>query len=76
MSNKELIGQREAMQLSMQTADNTKYCSADVAYSSIYSQAKKSVYLIDNYIGLRTLVLLKNASAGADMTNSMIRRKS
>jgi len=41
VSNKELIGQREAMQLSMQTADNTKYCSADVAYSSIYSQAKK-----------------------------------
>ena len=46
---------------------NTKYCSADVAYSSIYSQAKKSVYLIDNYIGLRTLVLLKNAPAGADI---------
>ena len=46
---------------------NTKYCSADVAYSSIYSQAKKSVYLIDNYIGLRTLVLLKNAPAGADL---------
>ena len=46
---------------------NTKYCSTDVAYSSIYSQAKKSVYLIDNYIGLRTLVLLKNAPAGADI---------
>lgn len=46
---------------------NTKYCSADVAYSSIYSQAKKSVYLIDNYIGLRTLVLLKNAPSGADI---------
>ena len=46
---------------------NTKYCSADVAYSSIYSQAKKSVYLIDNYIGLRTLVLLKNAKAGVDI---------
>ena len=46
---------------------NTKYCSADVAYSSIYSQAKKSVYRIDNYIGLRTLVLLKNAPAGADI---------
>lgn len=42
---------------------NTKYCSADVAYSSIYSQAKNSVYLIDNYIGLRTLVLLKNTPA-------------
>ena len=46
---------------------NTKYCSADVAYSSIYSQAKKSVYLVDNYLGLRTLVLLKNAPAGTDI---------
>ena len=46
---------------------NTKYCSADVAYSSIYSQAKKSVYLVDNYIGLRTLVMLKNTPAGVDI---------
>ena len=46
---------------------NTKYCSADMAYSSIYSQAKHSVYLVDNYIGLRTLVLLKNAPAGVDI---------
>ena len=46
---------------------NTKYCSAAVAYSSIYSQAKKSIYLVDNYIGLRTLVLLKNAPAGIDI---------
>ena len=46
---------------------NTKYCSAAVAYSSIYSQAKKSIYLVDNYIGLRTLVLLKNAPAGTDI---------
>ena len=45
---------------------NTKYCSADVAYSSIYSQAKKSVYLVDNYIGLRTLVLLKNTPGGTE----------
>lgn len=120
LANQGLIGQREIMQLSMQTADNTvgihklrmeigsvekqmsdvmeqlgdvvtkselaemmngfvndedngwlmfntKYCSADVAYSSIYSQAKKSVYLVDNYIGLRTLVLLKNAPAGTDI---------
>lgn len=47
---------------------NTKYCSADVAYSSIYSQAKNTVYLVDNYIGLRTLVLLKNAPAEYSMT--------
>lgn len=46
---------------------NTKYCSADIAYSSIYGQAKKSVYLIDNYIGVRSLVLLKNAPEGVDI---------
>lgn len=120
LDNQALIGQREIMQLSMQTTENTaeiskirmdivsvekqmsdvmdqltdvvtksdladmmnsfvsdedngwlmyntKYCSADAAYSSIYSQAKKSVYLIDNYIGLRTLVMLKNAPAGVDI---------
>ena len=120
LGNQTLVGQREIMQLSMQTAENkaeirrlcmdlgsvekqmsdvmdqlsdvvtksdladmmnsfvndedngwlmynTKYCSADVTYSSIYSQAKKSVYLIDNYIGLRTLVLLKNAPTGVDI---------
>ena len=46
---------------------NTKYCSADVAYSSIYGQAKKNVYVIDNYIGLRTLVMLKNIPSGVDI---------
>ena len=43
---------------------NAKYCSADLAYTSIYNQAKKTIYLVDNYIGLRTLVLLKNAPEG------------
>ncbi len=47
---------------------NTKYCSADLAYSEIYMQAKKSIYVVDNYIGLRTLVLLKNAPVGVDIT--------
>ena len=118
--NRDLIGQREVMQLSLQTIENTaeisklrmdigsvekqmsdvmdqlndvvtkseladmmnsfvsdedngwllyntKYCSADVAYSSIYGQAKKSIYVIDNYIGLRTLVMLKNVPSGVDI---------
>lgn len=47
---------------------NTKYCSADLAYSEIYGQAKKSIFVIDNYIGLRTLVLLKNAPCGVAIT--------
>ena len=40
---------------------NTKYCTADLAYSEIYAQAKKTIYVVDNYIGLRTLALLKNS---------------
>ena len=32
---------------------------ADVAYTKIYKSAKKSIYLIDNYIGLKTLELLR-----------------
>ncbi len=46
---------------------NAKYSSADMAYSMIYGQAKKTIYLVDNYIGLRTLVLLKNAALGVDV---------
>lgn len=121
IDNRELIGQREYIRLSMQTAENmcdisklkldmgsiekqmcdvmdqlgdvvtksdladmmksfvgdedngwlmfnTRYCTADLAYSEIYGQAKKSIYLVDNYIGLRTLVLLKNASTGVSIT--------
>ena len=121
LDNRELIGQREYIQLSMQTAENvrdisklksdmgsiekqmcdvmdqlgdvitksdlaemmnsfvdnedngwlmfnTKYCTADLVYSEVYGQAKKTIYVVDNYIGLRTLVLLKNAPAGVAIT--------
>lgn len=37
---------------------------SDIAYSAIYSKAKKSLYVIDNYIGLKTLALLKNSKEG------------
>lgn len=97
IDNRDLIGQREYIQLSMQTAENVrdisklksdladmmnsfvndedngwlmynaKYCTADLAYSEIYAQAKKTVYVVDNYIGLRTLVLLKNAPVGVEI---------
>ena len=121
LDNRELIGQREFVQLSMQTAENsrdiiklksdmgsiekqmsdvmdqlkdvvtksdlaemmngfvndedngwlmfnTKYCTADLAYSEVYGQAKKTIFVVDNYIGLRTLVLLKNAPKGVAVT--------
>lgn len=47
---------------------NTKYCTADLAYSDIYRQAKKTIYVVDNYIGLRTSVLLKNAPEFVEIT--------
>ena len=34
---------------------------ADVAYTKIYKSAKQSIYVIDNYIGLKTLELLRAA---------------
>ncbi|ADB14072.1 hypothetical protein HMPREF0424_1167 [Gardnerella vaginalis 409-05] len=34
---------------------------ADVAYTKIYKSAKKSIYVIDNYIGLKTLEFLRAA---------------
>ena len=36
-----------------------KMVEADVAYTNIYRQAKELIYIIDNYIGLKTLLLLK-----------------
>ena len=117
LGNRDLIGQREILQLSMETANNrieinkinsdmislekqisdvaeglkdvvtkseladmmnsfvsaddekwlmfnAKFSSADEVYESIYKQAKSSIYVVDNYIGLRTLVHLKNSPVG------------
>lgn len=41
---------------------------ADMAYDEIYRQARKTIYIIDNYIGLKTLELLINCSRGIDIT--------
>ena len=120
LENRDLIGQRELLQLSMETANNkiaiskinhdmsslekqisdvaeglkdvvtkseladmmnsfisdddekwlmynAKFSSADEVYESIYRQAKSSIYVVDNYIGLRTLVHLKNSPARVDI---------
>ncbi len=40
---------------------NGNKIEADVAYTKIYKSAKKSIYVIDNYIGLKTLELLRVA---------------
>lgn len=47
---------------------NAKFSSADEVYESIYKQAKSSIYVVDNYIGLRTLVHLKNSPIGVNIT--------
>lgn len=45
-----------------------KKLEADMAYSKIYKTAKKSIYYIDNYVGLKTLDLLSNAKNNIDIT--------
>ena len=47
---------------------NAKFSSADEVYESIYKQVKSSIYVVDNYIGLRTLVHLKNSPTGVNIT--------
>ena len=46
---------------------NAKFSSADEVCESIYRQAKSSIYVVDNYIGLRTLVHLKNSPIGVNI---------
>ena len=38
---------------------NGQIVEAVLAYSEIYSKAKKTIYIVDNYIGIKTLHLLK-----------------
>lgn len=47
---------------------NGETVEANMAYSSIYGTAKHTIFVVDNYIGLKTLVLLKNASADVKIT--------
>ena len=40
---------------------------ADAAYADIYSKAKKELYIVDNYIGPKTLLMLKNVPENVDI---------
>ena len=40
---------------------------ADETYMDIYSQAKHTVYIVDNYVGIKTLRLLKNVRKGVSV---------
>lgn len=46
---------------------NGQIVEANLAYSEIYSKAKKSIYIVDNYIGLKTLHLLKASKPGVNV---------
>lgn len=47
---------------------NGESVEANLAYSTIYQTTKHSVFVIDNYIGLKTLVLLKNIRPNVPVT--------
>ncbi len=46
---------------------NGQPIEANLAYKDIYSIAKKSVYIVDNYIGVKTLVLLKDVPSSVEV---------
>ena len=46
---------------------NGQPIEANLAYKDIYSIAKKSIYIVDNYIGVKTLVLLKDVLSSVDV---------
>ena len=46
---------------------NGEPIEANLAYKDIYSIAKKSIYIVDNYIGVKTLVLLKDVPSSVEV---------
>ena len=46
---------------------NGQPIEANLAYKDIYSIAQKSIYIIDNYIGVKTLLLLKDVPSSVDV---------
>ena len=47
---------------------NGQPIEANLAYKDIYSIAKKSIYIVDNYIGVKTLELLKDIPSSVEIT--------
>ena len=46
---------------------NAKPFWGDIVYDEIYSRARKSIYIVDNYIGLRTFEKLINIPKGVEV---------
>ena len=47
---------------------NGQPMKADAAYISIYSQAKKAIHYVDDYLGAKTLLLLQDVRPGVAVT--------
>ena len=47
---------------------NGRRLDADVAYTQIYGMAKKSITIIDDYVGVKTLDLLRGIAKGISVT--------
>lgn len=47
---------------------NGRAVEADVAYTKIYQQAKHTIFIVDNYISLKTLTLLAHAKKSVQIT--------
>jgi len=47
---------------------NGQPVESDLAYQHIYATAKKTIFVVDNYIGLKTLVLLKDVPTNVNIT--------
>lgn len=46
---------------------NGQPVESDLAYKQIYAMAKKSLYVIDNYINLKTLALFREVATGVEV---------
>lgn len=46
---------------------NGQLMEANLVYKEIYDTAQKSIYIVDNYIGVKTLVLLKDISSSVEI---------
>ena len=47
---------------------NGQPVESDMAYAQIYAEAQRTIFVVDNYIGLKTLILLKEAVSRCDVT--------
>lgn len=54
---------------------NGEMCEANSTYQKIYSKAKKSIYIVDDYISLNTLLMLKHIPSNICVTIFSITNK-